>query len=61
MHVEDGVAKEFSWRMDGFDHWEPQPGREQLMADIAYCQWTPQEIAHGACLNHMIQVGGLCG
>jgi hypothetical protein len=61
MHVQGGVAKDFSTALDQFDAWQPQDGRDQLMADIAYCQWRPKEMASGACLNHLATRTPICG
>lgn len=56
MHVEDGVARAFSLDIHDLGHFEPWAweGREQLMADIAYCQFTPMEMAEGVCLRHLL-------
>lgn len=47
-----GAALSFS----DFAHIADPPlpaGREQLMADIAYCQWTPSEMADGTCWRYL--------
>lgn len=60
MHVEDGVAREFSQEIAEFDRFQPREGRHQLLADIAYCQWTPREMASGSCLKHLMEHSPLC-
>lgn len=32
-------------------------GREQFMADLAWCQWTPREMASGTCWRHLKDEG----
>lgn len=39
--------------------WMP-PGREQLLADIAWQQWTPDEMTRGECWKHLKEMTPLC-
>jgi hypothetical protein len=60
VHVEGGVAAYFNTPLADFARFEPREGREQLMADIAYCQFTPSEMASGLCLRHLLDRTPLC-
>lgn len=61
IYVEGGVALEASVPLERLgDAPETYHHRASLMADIAYCQWTPYEMAHGACLRHLLEHTPLC-
>jgi hypothetical protein len=49
-----GVAAPFSCqKLERIEHPEYPDGRDAWMADIAYTQWTPDEMASGACWAHL--------
>ncbi len=55
VHVDGGVAEDFSTPWADLDNPLMPAGREQLLADIAYCQFSVAEIASGACLRHLLE------
>lgn len=57
IYVEGGVAADFSTPLDQLATPRMPEGREQLMADIAYAQWTPEEMRSGECLQYLINQG----
>ncbi len=57
VNVAEGVAAEFSTPLAQIETPRMPEGREQLFADIAYCQWTPAEMASGACWSHLLKNG----
>jgi hypothetical protein len=49
-----GVAAPFSsQKLEQIERPEYPDGRDAWMADIAYTQWTPNEMADGACWAHL--------
>lgn len=49
-----GVAAPFSGqRLERIERPEYPDGRDAWMADLAYTQWTPDEMASGACWAHL--------
>lgn len=55
IYVEGGVAVGFSTPLDQLETPRRPEGREQLMADIAFAQWTPAEMSSGLCLRHLME------
>lgn len=47
--VSEGVCTGFSGSLDTIERALTPDGREQLMADIAYCQWSVAEMVDGTC------------
>ena len=61
VYVEAGPAKRLSIPSLADIETPPMPdGREQLLADLAYCQWTLDELRSGACWAHLKQHTPLC-
>lgn len=60
IYVEGGVASCYSVPPEQWNGYKGDDGRAQLMADIAWCQWSPQEMATGACLRHLMERTPLC-
>lgn len=49
-----GLAAPFSsQRLERIEHPEFPDGRDAWMADVAYTQWTPDEMARGECWAHL--------
>lgn len=61
VNVTDGVAAAFSTPLTSIETPLLPEGRERLMADIAYCQWSVPEMASGACWRHLCERTPLCG
>lgn len=58
--AQHGAASVLSLRVDQLgerleDLWFPD-GREQWATNLAYCQWSPEEMADGSCWKHMRRV-----
>lgn len=51
--VQEGVAEPLSGSYAALNDPALQDGREQLMADIAWQQWTPAEMVSGACWRYL--------
>lgn len=60
VNVAEGVAAEFSTPLAQIESPRMPYGREQLMADIAYCQFLPSEMASGECWRHLLERTPLC-
>lgn len=64
IHCQEGVALPFSTHLDMIDRpfspTTPISARENLMADIAYCQWSVPELADGTCWRHLKKETPLC-
>lgn len=61
VNVAEGVAAEFSTPLAALESPLRQDGREQLMADIAYSQWSAKEMASGEAWRHLLERTPLCG
>lgn len=59
VHVAEGVAAGFSTPLADLERPRYPEGRAQLMANIAYAQWSVPEIASGACWAHLKESGQL--
>jgi len=55
----DGIAKPLSGTLDEMYHYTDDE-RDQLLNDIAYCQWTLDEIKSGEALINTIQKDITC-
>lgn len=60
VNVAEGVAREFSTPLVEIDAPCRPDGREQLMADIAWQQWSPAEMRSGACFRYLLERTPLC-
>lgn len=60
VNVWEGVAADFSTPLAEIEAPRMPDGRDQLLADIAWCQWTPAEMASGACWRHLLERTPLC-
>lgn len=60
VNVAEGVAAEFSTPLAQIESPRMPDGREQMMADIAYQQWLPSEMASGSCWRHLLERTPLC-
>lgn len=60
INVQDGVAAHFSTPMAYLETPRMPGGREQLLADISYAQWSIAEMTTGACLAHLLENSPLC-
>ncbi len=60
VNVAEGVAREFSTPLFQIENPRMPDGRDHLLADIAYCQWTPKEMANGQCWAHILRHTPLC-
>lgn len=59
--AEQGVASLLSvWSIERLLGEQKQDRRQQLMDDVAYCQWTPTEMASGECWEHLVRETPLC-
>lgn len=61
VNVAEGVARDFSTPLVQIETPRRPDGREQLMADIAYAQWSTAEMRSGACFRHLLERTPLCG
>lgn len=61
VNVQEGVAAEFSTPLVRIEDPLRPDGREQLLADIAYSQWLPAEMASGEAWRHLLEHSPLCG
>jgi hypothetical protein len=61
VNVAEGVARDFSTPLVHIETPRRPDDREQLMADIAYCQWLPAEMASGAAWRHLLEHTPICG
>ena len=58
VHAEEGLGSVLS--MPGLEHVAAPPlpeGREQLFADVSYCQWSIAEMRDGLCWAHLVADG----
>lgn len=57
----DGAASVLgSGRLEDIEE-PPRPdGRDQWVADLAYCQWTLDEMRSGLCWQHLVREGLVC-
>jgi hypothetical protein len=53
VYAEAGPASHFSVPMDQLADPPLLEGREQFFSDLAWLQWTPQEMMSGACWAHL--------
>ena len=61
VYVEAGPAKSLSIaRLEDIESPTMPDGREQLLADLAYQQWTLDEMRSGECWRHLKQHTPLC-
>lgn len=60
VHCETGAAKAFSVPIEQVADPELLPGREQFLADVAWLQWTLDEMRSGACWAHLKERGLIC-
>lgn len=60
VHCETGAAAAFSVPMDQMADPPLLEGREQFLADVAWLQWTLDEIRSGKAWAHMKERGLLC-
>lgn len=60
VNVAEGVAAEFSTPLAQIEAPRMPDGREQLMADIAWQQWTPAEMIGGPCWRYLLTRTPLC-
>lgn len=65
IHCQQGVALPLSTSLanieTAFGTCTPISARENLLADIAYCQWSVPEMLDGACWRHLRTETPLCG
>ena len=59
--VAEGVARDFSTPLVQIETPRRPEGRDQLLADIAYAQWLPSEMADGSCWRHLLKETPLAG
>lgn len=60
VHCQTGAAAAFSVPMESLVDPELLPGREQFLADVAWLQWTLDEMKSGACWAHLKERGLMC-
>lgn len=60
INAKEGVAREFSTPLNRLEHPTYRDDRAALMADIAYCQWSIQEMMSGAAWRHLLKETPLC-
>lgn len=61
IHASEGVAVDLSTPIEKLETPSMPDGRENLLADIAYCQWSTGEMASGRCWEHLKEFTPLCG
>lgn len=60
VHCETGAAAAFSVPLDQIVEPPRMDGREQFLADVAWLQWSLDEMRSGACWAHLKERGLLC-
>lgn len=60
VNAAEGVASEFSTPLVEIEAPRRPDGREQLLADIAYQQWSTAEMRSGACFRHLMERTPIC-
>lgn len=53
VHCETGAAAAFSVPLDQIGEAPRMPGREQFLFDVAWLQWTLEEMKSGDCWRHL--------
>jgi hypothetical protein len=61
IHALEGVAAGFSQPLEQIETFRLDGNREQLMADIAWCQWKASEMADGSAWRYLLERTPLCG
>ena len=60
VHCETGAAKAFSVPIEQIASPDLLPGRAQFLSDVAWLQWTLDEMRSGACWAHLKDRGLIC-
>lgn len=60
VHCETGAAACMSTPLDQIASAREPEGREQFLSDVAWLQWTMEEIRNGACWAHLKDRGLIC-